>query len=199
MSPLRYILRYVLPYKGYIALNIVFNILYAFFNAASFLALMPMLEVLFGKNKTQIEMPTREISNSYLEYIFDSFRFQIADYAKGDATKALMLVIGVILITFLLKNLFNYFAVFFITYMRNGVVKDIQRKLYESIYASLFYDAGNANEDIFTSKASQSLGTGLVWESPFGDIELSLAWPIQNYSIDQDHYKFHIALKKGFY
>ena len=133
MSPLRYILRYVLPYKGYIALNIVFNILYAFFNAASFLALMPMLEVLFGKNKTQIEMPTREIINSYLEYIFDSFRFQIADYAKGDATKALMLVIGVILITFLLKNLFNYFAVFFITYMRNGVVKDIQRKLYEKL------------------------------------------------------------------
>ena len=76
---------------------------------------------------------------------------------------------------------------------------EIQRKLYESIYASLFYDAGNASEDIFTSKASQSLGTGLVWESPFGDIELSLAWPIQNYSIDQDHYKFHIALKKGFY
>ena len=133
MSPIRYILRYALPYKGYIALNIVFNILYALFNAASFLALMPMLEVLFGKNKTPVEIPTPENSNSFLEYIFDNFRFQIAAYAQDDAVKALMLVIGVILTTFLLKNIFNYFAVFFITYMRNGIVKDIQRNLYEKL------------------------------------------------------------------
>lgn len=133
MSPIRYILRYALPYKGYIALNIVFNILYALFNAASFLALMPMLEVLFGKNKAPVEMPTPESSNSYREYIFDSFRFQIADYAQEDAVKALMLVIGIILITFLLKNIFNYFAIFFITYMRNGVVKDLQRSLFEKL------------------------------------------------------------------
>ena len=125
MSPIRYILRYALPYKGYIALNIVFNLLYAFFNAASFLALMPMLEVLFGNNKTPVEIPTPENSNSFLEYIFETFRFQIAAYAQDDAVKALMLVIGVILTTFLLKNIFNYFAVFFITYMRNGVVKDL--------------------------------------------------------------------------
>ena len=133
MSPIRYILRYALPYKGYIALNIVFNILYALFNAASFLALMPMLEVLFGKNKAPVEIPTPESSNSYREYIFDSFRFQIADYAQEDAVKALMLVIGIILITFLLKNIFNYFAIFFITYMRNGVVKDLQRSLFEKL------------------------------------------------------------------
>ena len=133
MSPIRYILRYALPYKGYIALNIVFNILYALFNAASFLALMPMLEVLFGKNKAPVEIPTPESSNSYREYIFDSFRFQIADFAQEDAVKALMLVIGIILITFLLKNIFNYFAIFFITYMRNGVVKDLQRSLFEKL------------------------------------------------------------------
>ena len=31
------------------------------------------------------------------------------------------------------KNIFNYFAVFFITYMRNGVVKDMQRNLYKKL------------------------------------------------------------------
>jgi subfamily B ATP-binding cassette protein MsbA len=39
----------------------------------------------------------------------------------------------VILVTFLFKNIFNYFAIFFITYMRNGVAKDIQRSLYEKL------------------------------------------------------------------
>ena len=104
MSPIRYILRYALPYKGYIALNIVFNVLYALFNAISFLALMPMLEVLFGNNKAPFEMPTLKGSESYREYVFDSFRFQIAHYAQDDAVKALMLVIGGVLITFLLNS-----------------------------------------------------------------------------------------------
>lgn len=148
MSPIKHILRYALPYKGYIALNIVFNILYALFNAISFLALMPMLEVLFGNKKAPIEMPSVESSNSYREYVFDSFRFQIAGYAQDDALKALMLVIGVILITFLLKNAFNYFAVFFITYMRNGVVKDIQRNIYEKLISfSASFHANNKKGD----------------------------------------------------
>jgi subfamily B ATP-binding cassette protein MsbA len=109
---------------------------------------MPMLEVLFGNKKAPIEMPSVESSNSYREYVFDSFRFQIADYAQDDALKALMLVIGVILITFLLKNAFNYFAVFFITYMRNGVVKDIQRNIYEKLISfSASFHANNKKGD----------------------------------------------------
>lgn len=107
-----------------------------------------MLEVLFGNKKAPIEMPSLENSNSYREYVFDSFRFHIADYAQDDALKALMLVIGVILITFLLKNAFNYFAVFFITYMRNGVVKDIQRNLYEKLISfSASFHANNKKGD----------------------------------------------------
>ncbi len=150
MSPIRYILRYALPYKGYIALNIVFNVLFALFNAISFLALMPMLEVLFGNNIAPSEMPTLKGSESYREYVFDSFRFQIAHYAQDDAVRALMLVIGGVLITFLLKNLFNYFAVFFITYMRNGVVKDIQRNLYKRLisYPASFHASNKKGDTI---------------------------------------------------
>ncbi|MEC8063233.1 MAG: BamA/TamA family outer membrane protein [Pseudomonadota bacterium] len=76
---------------------------------------------------------------------------------------------------------------------------EIQRKIYESIYLSAFYDAGNASDNIFKSPTSQSIGTGSVWESPFGNIEFSIAWPVKNYSLDKDNYKFHVALKKGFY
>jgi len=133
MSPIRYILRYVLPYKGYIVLNIVFNLLYAVFNAISFLALMPMLEVLFQKGKVPTEMPILNESIAYRDYVFDSFRFRVAQYAENNSLKALMFVIGVILITFFLKNLFNYLAVFFITYLRNGVIKDIQTTLYTKL------------------------------------------------------------------
>ena len=133
MSPIRYILRYALPYKGYIALNIVFNLLYAIFNAVSFIALWPMLEVLFGGEKTPTKQPNYEGAGELLNYALDSFRYLVGQYAQNDPLKALMIVIGVLLISFLLKNVFNYAAVFFITYMRNGVVKELQNTLYAKL------------------------------------------------------------------
>lgn len=133
MSPIRYILRYALPYKGYIALNIAFNLLYAIFNALSFIALWPMLEVLFGGEKTPAKQPKYEGIGDVLNYALDSFRFTVGQYAQDDELKALMIVIGVLLVSFFLKNLFNYGAVFFITYMRNGVVKDLQGALYAKL------------------------------------------------------------------
>ena len=39
---------YILPYKKDITLNIFFNILYSLFSALSFIALVPMLDVLFA-------------------------------------------------------------------------------------------------------------------------------------------------------
>ena len=76
---------------------------------------------------------------------------------------------------------------------------EVQHKLIESFYLATFFDCGNVSQNIFSNPTSQAVGTGIVWESPFGDIELSVAWPLENYSINQDNYKFHIALKKGFY
>jgi subfamily B ATP-binding cassette protein MsbA len=47
--------------------------------------------------------------------------------------KGLVLVIGLVLMLFLLKNFFNYLAMYFITFLRNGVLKDIRNKMYEKI------------------------------------------------------------------
>ena len=48
---------YILPYKKQALLNIFFNVLYSLFSALSFIALIPMLDVLFGKNKPISELP----------------------------------------------------------------------------------------------------------------------------------------------
>ena len=44
-----------------------------------------------------------------------------------------MLVIGIVLVRFLLKNLANYLALYFITYLRNGLLKDLRNALYKKI------------------------------------------------------------------
>ena len=81
MSPIRYILRYALPYKGYIALNMLFNVLYAIFNALSLVTLMPMLEVLFGEQKFPTEKPAWDSELSMQDWAFDSFRYMAGQYA----------------------------------------------------------------------------------------------------------------------
>jgi subfamily B ATP-binding cassette protein MsbA len=115
------------------ALNIFFNVLYAFFNAFSFLVLMPMLEVLFGENRAVYAKPLFSSALDFKTYVSDRMSFEVTRYAGEDPQRALLLVISLILVTFLLKNLFNYIALFFITFLRNGILKDIRIALYNTI------------------------------------------------------------------
>lgn len=127
------IFRFAKPYSKYMALNIFFNVLYAFFNAFSFLVLMPMLEVLFGENRAVYTKPLFSSALDFKTYVSDRMSFEVTRYAGEDPQRALLLVISLILVTFLLKNLFNYIALFFITFLRNGILKDIRIALYNTI------------------------------------------------------------------
>ena len=127
------IFRFAKPYSKYMALNIFFNVLYAFFNAFSFLVLMPMLEVLFGENRSVYTRPSFSGTLDFKTYVSDRMSFEVTRYAGEDPQRALLLVISLILVTFLLKNLFNYIALFFITFLRNGILKDIRIDLYNTI------------------------------------------------------------------
>ena len=127
------IFRFAKPYSKYMALNIFFNVLYAFFNAFSFLVLMPMLEVLFGENRSVYTKPSFSGTLDFKTYVSDRMSFEVTRYAGEDPQRALLLVISLILVTFLLKNLFNYIALFFITFLRNGILKDIRIDLYNNI------------------------------------------------------------------
>ena len=159
MSKIFYILKYSIPYKGYIFLNVFFNFLYAFFNAISFLALMPMLEVLFGEQKKILVKPGFNSQITLKDYFFDTFSYYVNSYSKGDESKALFFVIIVIIISFLLKNLFNYLAIFFITFLRNGVVRDIQNNLYSKFlsFSSSFQTSNRKGDAIsrITSDVSE--------------------------------------------
>ena len=159
MSKILYILKYAMPYKGYIFLNVFFNFLYAFFNAISFLALMPMLEVLFGEQKKILVKPEFNSQINLKDYFFETFSFYVNSYSKGDESKALFFVIIVIIVSFLLKNLFNYLAIFFITYLRNGVVRDIQNNLYSKFlsFSSSFQTSNRKGDAIsrITSDVSE--------------------------------------------
>ena len=125
---------YVLPYKRQAFLNVFFNILYSLFSALSFVALIPMLDVLFGKAQPITEasvysgnlLDLGSYGKAYLNY-------KVGALAGENTIWALAIVIALVLSLFLLKNLFSYLASFFITYLRNGVLKDLRNNLYKKI------------------------------------------------------------------
>jgi subfamily B ATP-binding cassette protein MsbA len=133
MEYFKKILRFANPYRKYGFLNIFFNILYALFSALSFAALIPMLDVLFTPEKKVLVEPIYEGLGQLKDYLQDYINFRVNAYSGDDEMKGLVLVIGLVLILFLLKNFFNYLAMYFITFLRNGVLKDIRNKMYAKI------------------------------------------------------------------
>jgi subfamily B ATP-binding cassette protein MsbA len=134
MNYFKDILVFAKPYKTYAFLNIIFNIFYALFSALSFIALIPMLDILFEKDKVRpIIKPIYTGISDLKDFYKDYLAYQVNEYAQNDASKALFLVICLIIVLFLLKNVFNYLAMYYITFLRNGVLKDLRNALYQKI------------------------------------------------------------------
>ena len=132
MNYFKQILRFAKPYKGYAVLNIISNIFYALFSGLSFMVLMPLLNVLFDKNTERIiTEPVYEGFTKFGNYFNDYLNYKISIIANNDVSIALTIVITLIIVVFLLKNIFNYLAMYFVTFLRNGVLKDIRNELYQ--------------------------------------------------------------------
>ena len=132
MKYFKKILRFARPYKGYAWMNIISNVFYALFGTLAFVSLMPMLKVLFGNAEKVSKIPQytgiTDIG-SYLESYSNYYINQKIE-TTGELN-ALMIMIALVIGTFLLKNLFGYLAMYFITFLRNGVLKDLRNALYK--------------------------------------------------------------------
>lgn len=132
MNYFKKIIRYALPYKKYGVLNIICNGFYAMFSALSFIALIPMLDVLFQKEeKVKLFEPVYNGLSSAKDFYKDYLAWRIQEFSGDDPSRALVVVISLVIILFLLKNIFRYLANFFITFLRNGVLRDIRDALYK--------------------------------------------------------------------
>jgi subfamily B ATP-binding cassette protein MsbA len=132
MSNFKKIVPFIYPYKKYAFLNIFFNVLYALFSTLSFVALIPMLQVLFDKTKQNTVKPVfngilelKQYGEDYLSYFITT--------SKGthESGYVLSIMVAIIISIFLLKNLADYLAMFFITFLRNGVLRDMRNALYK--------------------------------------------------------------------
>ena len=133
MNYLKQIFRYAVPYKTYAILNIVSNIFYALFATLSMLSLFPMLKVLFGDSKPVYIKPKWEGLGEITTYGESYLNYFVTLKKSEGSDDVLIFMVGFVIVSFLLKNVFNYLAMFFITFLRNGVLKDLRNDVYKKI------------------------------------------------------------------
>jgi subfamily B ATP-binding cassette protein MsbA len=98
------------------------------------LTIFPVLEVLFGKTKKILKEPVYKGIGTIKEFGSDFFYYKIAALTKDNNIQVvLLLVVLVVIITFLFKNLFNYLASHHIMHLKNGVLRDLRRSMYDKI------------------------------------------------------------------
>lgn len=135
MNYFKKILQFARPYKKFAVLNIVCNVFYALFSTLSFLALIPVIQILFDKTKRIAVAPHWEGWGHIKDYVVGSFNYEVTQRINEDEISALLFICGIVILLFFLKNLFSYLAAFFITFLRNGVLRDLQDAIYDKILA----------------------------------------------------------------
>lgn len=125
--------RFVSPYKRYLALNIVFNILSALLTLFSFALIIPILEMLFKiRNETYTLMTLG--SHSLKDVVVNNFYYYIQESIinNGQSLTLALLAIALVVMT-ALKTGTAYLSSYFIIPLRSGVVRDIRNMLYDKI------------------------------------------------------------------
>lgn len=128
------ILRYVKGYWRYAIWNIVFNVFSVVFSFFSIALLFPFLNVLFSNNSNEVATllaagePRLVISkDSITAYVKYLIAHNSEDHGKLYVLIAICLFV---VVAIFFKNLFRYLAMYFISPIRNGVVRDIRNKVF---------------------------------------------------------------------
>ncbi|MGV3460579.1 MAG: ABC transporter ATP-binding protein [Flavobacterium sp.] len=132
MSNFKKIMRYAKPYKQYVGLNIFFNVLYALFGTLSFIALIPMMSVLFGTTEKLYTKPVYEGIGEIKQYLEAYLNYFVTTAnAEHGVSYTLSVMVALIISIFLLKNITGYMASYFVTFLRNGILRDMRDDMYK--------------------------------------------------------------------
>ncbi|MFM7021580.1 MAG: ABC transporter ATP-binding protein [Flavobacteriales bacterium] len=154
------VLKYAGGYKKYVWLTVIFNVLYAIFNLLSFAFFIPILEILF-KQSSAAELQKFMAPNPYEGFNIDSAQYAMQQWTSETILQAesitvgksnvLLLISGIIVLTFILKNTCRYLAMFFLSPIRNGVISDLRSQMFhKSLHLPLSFFNDEKKGDIMS-------------------------------------------------
>ncbi|WP_417941818.1 ABC transporter ATP-binding protein [Flavobacterium sp. RS13.1] len=161
MKNFKRFLKYLIPHKKNLIISIIFNILYALFSAISMLSLFPLMKVLFSDGEKIHVKPVYEglksIDKRYLE---DSLNYFITHNTEvNGALDTLIWMVIFVLTTFLLKNLFNFISIVYMTYLNNGILKDLRNDVYQKVISLPVSFFSNERKGDLISRMTSDINT----------------------------------------
>lgn len=151
--------RFVPPYKKYLGLSILFNILSAVLNIFSFAALIPILQILFkvdGGIRVNEYMHWNGDWGSIKEVATNNLYYHIQEFIVVHSASTALLVIGIFLafMTFLKTGAYFLSSATIIP-IRTGIVRDIRNQIYQKINSlSLGFFSEERKGDIIARMSS---------------------------------------------
>ena len=132
---IRVLRRFVPPYKKFLFLSILFNILSAILNVFSFTLIIPILQILFKMTEAHYSyIAWTDPAVGLKDIAINNFYYYITDLINqyGQSTTLLILGIFLAIMTFLKTGCYFLSSATMIP-IRTGIVRDIRNKLYRKI------------------------------------------------------------------
>ena len=126
------LLGYLRSYRLLVALNIGSNILTALFTAVAIPLLQPFLELLFDRKALVLNPPQGSLfspANIQAWFNYNVSRFIAEEGKEAALVYVCIWIVGV----FFFKNLFRYLSLFFMAPVRNGVIRDLRRQVFDKL------------------------------------------------------------------
>lgn len=171
-------LHYVRPYKSGLAGSLVFNLLSAGLNVFSFISIIPMLQLLFGIDKTKYSfIPWDTAGQSMKDILVNNLYYYTTQFIDSYGASTTLLLIGSFLVVATLLKTAAYFAsVAVMVPLRTGIVRDIRTSIYTKITTlPVAFFSDERKGDII---ARMSGDVGEVENSIMGSLEMLIKNPI---------------------
>lgn len=136
---LRVLRRFVPPYKKYLILSVVFNILSAILNIFSFATIIPILNILFETNESAkpvsyIAWSSITSIGQLVDVVTNNLNYYVQQLIVSWGATNTLLAVGMLLAFMtMLKTLAYFLSSASIIPIRTGVVRDIRNQMYNKI------------------------------------------------------------------
>ena len=126
--------RYIRPYRKYLTWAVILNFLSQWLNVFSFMALVPIMNILFKIDTTTYEYMPMDWSNLNKDVLMNNGYYYISVIIEKNGAFLTLVMMGVILVFMTMLKTLGYFASSAVMVpLRTGIVRDIRIQVYDKV------------------------------------------------------------------
>ena len=123
------ILKLIVPFKRLAFLNMLFNLIQIVAGLFSLALIMPLLDFMFNNNKDLLERNLNKKQGGFNEFYTD-FISWMTQLVQDDKRQALLYISIALIVATVIKNIARYLALFYLVILRNKVIQDIRKRVF---------------------------------------------------------------------